>query len=91
MNEEHITAHSTSIRHRVQILDSDVCGCFYCLAIFKPSEIEEWCDCESIELGGKKVCQTALCPYCSIDSVIGSASGYPITKEFLSLMNRHWF
>ena len=34
---------------------------------------------------------TMLCPYCEIDSVIGSASGYPITAEFLDAMRRHWF
>jgi len=28
---------------------------------------------------------------CGIDSVIGSASGYPITTEFLESMNRRWF
>jgi hypothetical protein len=35
--------------------------------------------------------QTALCPKCGIDAVIGSASGYPISREFLAEMHRHWF
>ena len=34
---------------------------------------------------------TALCPKCGIDSVIGTKSGYPITKEFLGQMQAHWF
>ena len=91
MEETHITAHRESIRHRKQIFNSDICGCFYCLKIFKPTEITDWCDYEALETGGEKVGQTALCPYCSIDAVIGSASGYPITKEFLKKMSTHWF
>ena len=35
--------------------------------------------------------QTALCPKCEIDSVIGSASEFPITKDFLERMHAHWF
>jgi hypothetical protein len=34
---------------------------------------------------------TALCPYCYTDSVLGDASGYPITEEFLKEMNKRWF
>jgi hypothetical protein len=34
---------------------------------------------------------TARCPRCGIDSVIGSASGYPITREFLQTMKSYWF
>nr|QGW61148.1 hypothetical protein ICEMyc226_00116 [Mycolicibacterium sp.] len=35
--------------------------------------------------------QTALCPYCGIDAVIGDAAGYPITREFLEAMRAQWF
>jgi len=35
---------------------------------------------------------TALCPHCGIDSVIGSASGYPVSEpQFLKAMHDHWF
>jgi len=34
---------------------------------------------------------TALCPRCGIDSVIGSASGYPITADFLLMMRKYYF
>jgi hypothetical protein len=53
---------------------------------FQPNEITEWCDEDSMGAG-----QTALCPRCGIDSVIGSASGFPLTPEFLEAMNRRWF
>jgi len=34
---------------------------------------------------------TALCPHCGIDSVIGESSSVPITKEFLGKMKKYWF
>lgn len=76
-----IEAHKFSIHHREQIEQSEKCGCFYCTAIFDPKEINFWIDSND----------TAICPYCAIDSVIGDQSGYPITKEFLSAMNKKWF
>ncbi len=83
--EPHIFAHKHSIFHKSEILQSEVCGCFYCLEIFPPNKIERWVD-EDINSE-----QTALCPECDIDSVIGSASGFPITREFLRKMHSHWF
>jgi len=74
-------AHKHSSKHRAEIRASETCGCFYCLTIFKSSEIQDW-----IDEG-----QTALCARCGVDSVIGAASGFPITKEFLEEMHKHWF
>jgi hypothetical protein len=79
-------AHRASIRHREQVLQSEMCGCFYCLERFPPAAITEWCDEDSMGEG-----QTALCPCCGIDSVIGSRSGFPTTTEFLRAMNDRWF
>jgi hypothetical protein len=88
-----VVAHSSSSNHRKEIEASALCGCFYCLETFGPSEISEWVDWpvdtrEELELSAGT---TALCPRCGIDSVIGSLSGYPINAEFLSAMRRHWF
>ncbi len=81
----HIAAHEGSIYHRHILLESDQCGCFFCLAIFSPGEIVKWVD-EVDDVG-----TTAICPKCGIDAVIGSASGYPVTREFLCEMQRYWF
>ena len=81
----HIRAHRHSIHHREEVMASERCGCIYCGAIFPPSEIQRWVD----EWEG--IGQTAVCPHCHIDSVIGSESGYPITPEFLEKMKAHWF
>ena len=82
-SNDHITAHKHCIRNRSEIERSNSCGCFYCFAIFLPQEISKWID-DSQE-------QTAECPKCDIDSVIGDASGYPITREFLEKMHAHFF
>ena len=79
-------AHKHSIYHEEEILESDICGCFYCTSTFLPLEIEEWCD-----VGAPKG-STALCPQCGIDSVLGSGSGFPVDDlEFLEEMRRYWF
>ena len=74
-------AHEHSSNHRVEVTDSTLCGCFYCCAMFPPTEISEWVDEE----------QTALCPKCGIDSVIGDRSGLPVSQDFLAVMRAHWF
>ena len=75
-------AHDCSIRNKEQLEKSEKCGCFYCGEIFSPSEITDYVS------DGEP---TALCPYCHIDSVIGDASGFPITPRFLKDMNKRWF
>lgn len=86
-------AHKHSIRHRQEIEASAICGCFGCLAIFPPAEILDWTDYpdDAPEGDENELGVTALCPKCGIDSVIGSASGFPITREFLDAMEVRWF
>jgi len=79
-------AHKHSMRHRTEIERSDLCGCFYCCATFAPGQIEDWVDDDDTGEG-----QTALCPRCGIDSVIGSRSGFPIERGFLEEMRLYWF
>ena len=79
-------AHTHSANHRVEIESSRFCGCFYCLSIYPPTTIVEWTDQNEAGIG-----QTAICPSCGIDSVIGDESKYPMTKEFLLEMKRYWF
>ena len=74
-------AHRFSSRNRNGLEKDSKCGCFYCLKIFNPIVIDEWWDHED----------TAVCPYCGIDSVIGENSGFPITELFLKGMHAQWF
>ena len=91
MKPDFVRAHVHSSNHRDEILRSTVCGCFYCRRIFGPASIEDWIDIEDWKDFDDGVGTTALCPKCGIDSVIGSASGFPVTPEFLARMNRYWF
>jgi hypothetical protein len=72
--------------YQKEILSGKTAGCFYCCKVFSPDEINDWHgeDCNEYE-------PLALCPYCGIDSVIGSASGYPIEHSFLMKMREFWF
>lgn len=50
--------------HREQLLSSDIAACYYCFGEYPPSAIDEWCD------GGNQD-QTAICPRCGVDAVVG--------------------
>jgi hypothetical protein len=82
-----VRAHGHCSNHRDNVLASDTCGCFYCKRTFPPSAITDWIDDDPATGLG----QTAMCPCCDIDAVIGSASGYPITSTFLHAMHERWF
>lgn len=81
MEDRYRVAHKFSSKHRAELKKDKVCGCFYCLEIFHPNQIQEWWDDDD----------TAVCPYCGIDSVIGESSGFPITEAFLGGMHKVWF
>lgn len=77
-------AHRYSAKNRSALKNDLICGCFYCLNIFSPVEIIEW-----IEGAGED--DTALCPQCGVDSVIGESSGFDMTEKFFQQMNKNWF
>ncbi len=81
IKDDTLKAHEYCSNHKKTLLKDKKCGCFFCMGIFLPKEIVDWID------NG----ETALCPHCSIDAVIGESSGFPITKEFLEKMHEHWF
>ena len=75
-------AHDCCFSNKEQIEKSEKCGCFFCGEIFSPSEITDYLPDEP---------PTAECPFCYTDSVIGDASGFPITKDFLKKMKKRYF
>lgn len=79
---DELEAHAFSANHQGQLTEEQKCGCFYCLRIFRSSEIGTWIS----DPGG-----TALCPYCGVDAVVGEGAGVPITREFLEKMKKAWF
>ena len=81
LNLDEIAKHS--LGNKEEIMKSNKCGCYYSLTIFSPTEFgeDDWIDGEN----------TALCPHCMVDSVIGDASGYAITKELLEKLKKRSF
>lgn len=74
-------ASQYSIHNREQVEASEKAGCYYCMRIFRPEEISDYCDDGT----------TVLCPQCGIDSVLSSHSGYPINLETLRKLHEYWF
>ncbi len=75
-------AHEASFKNKESILRSEICGCFSCLKTFAPGEVTFRKETDGQE--------TAWCPYCDMDAVLGNASGYPITQDFLKAMQDEW-
>jgi hypothetical protein len=76
-----LEAYLHAKRHRVELQSSEQCGCFFCFRLFPFGDITRWIDAN----------ETALCPGCGIDAVLGSSSGYVIRDSFLRRMHLHWF
>jgi len=75
-------AHEFSMNNQSALQKSKLCGCFYCLKIYDPHEIKAWIVDQE---------DTAVCPYCGIDSVLPESTEYQITEEFLEKMREYWF
>ena len=87
-------AHRHSAGHRAELLASERCACFFCLAVFSPQAIVEWTDAPedaAADSDDNEVGTTALCPACGIDAVIGSAAGFALQPDFLRAMRARWF
>ena len=63
--------------HRAELDQSAHCGCFSCFRRFVTADIRAWIDKN----------QTALCPRCGIDTVIGAAAGFTLDDRFLRNLN----
>lgn len=63
--------------NRTSVQRAKRCGCYYCLEIFNPQEVNE----HTLEPGGES---TVICPKCGIDSVVPETEAEVITTELLS-------
>lgn len=88
-----LAAYRHATNNRAEIEAGKVCGCFYCMQTFPPSEIVAWTgfDINQIDNPDAAQVETALCPRCGSESVIGDKSGYGITADFLQRMHEAWF
>lgn len=83
--------HRCSSRHRELLAAASRAGCFYCGAVFAPSEITDWVDGRQAEPGSLDHGVTALCPRCGIDSVLPDIGTIAITPHLLAEMREFWF
>ena len=76
-----IAAKVHTSKHRVEVEASARCGCFFCFRQFPPTMIKAWTESN----------QTALCPHCGVDSVIGNAAPFQLDDKFLRRMHGQFF
>lgn len=72
--------------HEMAVQQSFICGCFYCVSTFYPTEIKDW---TSYSYEGNE--RTAACPKCGIDAVLPSSKDYEINDELLEAMRLFYF
>lgn len=70
-----------SMKNKALLEISSNAGCYSCCKTFPASEVKEYTDKG----------ETALCPYCSVDTVVGDSSGYILSEENLKVAQKYWF
>ena len=80
--EDYSKTSDKSIHNRCIIEKSKVAGCYYCLKLYDASLINEYVDIED---------DTAVCPYCHVDSVLGDADGLPKENTTIYLQYMRWY
>lgn len=73
-------APNFAIGNRQQLELSTEAGCYHCLAVFDAREVTRYVD------NG----DTAVCPRCGIEAVLGSATGYRLTRKELKRLHTWW-
>lgn len=82
MTEQELkTIHGHTLNNSREIKQSIRCACIACCEMFPMEEVDEYIDDD----------QTALCPRCTIDAVIGDAAGYELSQDFLAKLNKRFF
>ena len=73
-------ASKYSFKNKDSIEKSTTCSCYYCISSFKKEEIQQWTDQG----------QTAICPLCGIDSVLGDIV-LPFEETTFKKLKEYWF
>ena len=88
-----LAAHRHTTHNRAELEASTLCGCCSCLETFRPEEIVAWTglDMSNFDNPDAASAETALCPRCGSEALIGDRSGYHLSPDFLGRMNQAWF
>ena len=73
--------HNHSFKNRAEIAQSLICYCIHCQKACASGQVEKWVD------DG----ETAICPKCGVDSLIGSAAEYEMTEPLLKELHEFYF
>ena len=92
MNEL-LAAYRHLSNNHAQIEASTVCGCCHCVRLFKPQEIVGWTGLtvETFNDPRAIAAQTAMCPHCGSEAVLGDGCGLSVNGHLLARMNEAWF
>jgi hypothetical protein len=90
---ELLAAHEHTTSNRAELEASKTCGCCYCLEIFSPDEVTTFTglDMSAFENPDTMSAETAVCPRCGSEALLGDKSGFAITPQFLGRMHQAWF
>lgn len=88
-----LAAHPHTTNNRAELEASRLCGCCSCIGIFPVDEIVAWTGLTMSHFENPQAAagETALCPRCGSEALIGDRSGFPIHPDFLQRMNQAWF
>jgi hypothetical protein len=88
-----VAAYRYTTNNWSQLQDSKLCGCCNCVQIFPADEVVGWTGLDMNNADDPRAVeqQTAMCPRCGSEAVLGDKSGYPIHAQFLTQMNEAWF
>ena len=78
-------AHMFSIYNEPSVKKSHMCGCFYCGKVFPAELVRNF----AYEFEDNP--NTAICPYCMIDSVLADADWKDLSPAFLEKMYKRFF
>lgn len=74
--------HTYCSNNKDLIIKSNKCYCFHCCKAFSKEEIKEYIDENN---------DTALCPYCDIDSILPDTIAEELNDKLIDEMNKYWF
>jgi hypothetical protein len=81
MSYQEYTSNAThSYRNKHTLSSSNTIVCYFCFNYMKPNDITEYTD------NG----ETALCPHCNVNAVIGDHSKLPINDEMFIKHMRYY-
>ncbi len=88
-----LAAYRHTTKNRAEIEAGSTCGCCYCMQTFPASEIVAWAGLDFSQLCNPDAADadTAVCPRCGSEAVMGDTSGFSLTPQFLGQMNEAWF